>query len=81
MFYIEAFLKLKTCPRIKFVQGQSYKTFYDRNLQIFVISQRVCSWQVSTNIRLDLKGLPWTKTLAYKGLHFGRLQPCLYILE
>ena len=36
-------------------RGQSYKTFYGRNLRIFVISQCVCPW----------KGLPKTKTQAY----------------
>jgi hypothetical protein len=27
------------------IRGQSYKTFYDRNLRIFVISLSVCPWQ------------------------------------
>jgi hypothetical protein len=26
-------------------RGQSYKTFYGRNLRIFVISYSVCPWQ------------------------------------
>ncbi len=74
--------------------GQSYKTFYGRNLRIFVISQSICPWQaflaqsnatpranpttehmkcaslgqapaLPANIRLGLKGLPCTNTLAY----------------
>jgi hypothetical protein len=27
--------------------GQSYKTFYRRNLQTFVISKIVCPWEAS----------------------------------
>ena len=43
--------------------GQSYKTFYARNLQSQVLHSRVGSWP--TNIRLGWKGLPETNILAY----------------
>jgi hypothetical protein len=55
--------------------GQCYKTFYCRKLRLFIISFHnkhfsgaplSCRLLASpTNIRLGLKGLPWTNTLAY----------------
>ncbi len=51
--------------------GLYYKTFYGRNLWIFVTSWSFCPWQafkllaLPTNIRLDWKGLPGTNILAY----------------
>ncbi len=45
------------------------KTFYRRNLQIFVLSLSACPWQafpaLPANIRIGWKGLLGTNTLAY----------------
>ncbi len=45
------------------MRAQFYKTFYGRNLRVFIKSWNVCA--VFENNGLDWKGVPGTKTLAY----------------
>jgi hypothetical protein len=40
------------------VMGQYYKTFYGRNLQIYVISYGVCLWQSSLMFVGEARSLP-----------------------
>jgi hypothetical protein len=53
----------KRAPPTSPTFGQSYKTFYGQNLQIFIIKQCVCPWEV------------FKVSLIYNLLHLGRLQP------
>jgi hypothetical protein len=59
------------------------KSFYSRNLRIYVISQSFCSWQAFPSLsnvcgRGQDPTLEWS---TWKVLHSGRLQPYLQTLN